>query len=76
MKDYGKGDILMKKIRMLAAACLVLALCGCSSKEVRSVDALMTAIGEVDTSCGPVVEYVRDAYELLSDKEKSQLKNY
>ena len=66
----------MKKIRLLAAACLMLVLCACSSKEARSVDALMTAIGEVDASCGPVVEYVRNAYEMLSSEEKAQLKNY
>lgn len=67
----------MKRLGCTVLLCILLvSLCGCQSKEARSVDSLIMAIGEVDTSCGPVVEYVRNAYEALSVEERASLENY
>lgn len=49
---------------------------GCQSKAAKNLDALIMAIGDVDTTSGPVVAYVRDQYEVLADADKSKLQKY
>ena len=67
----------MKRIVFLAFLCLSFAVfSGCQSKEARNMDALIKAIGQVDSSIGPVVEYVREQYELLDETNKGSMKNY
>lgn len=67
----------MKKIVAVIFLCLSMVLiCGCQSKEAKNMDALIQAIGQIDSSSGPVVEYVRKQYEQLSEEDKDTLKNY
>lgn len=67
----------MKKWRSFCVMVLLLVLLsGCGSRESRSVDALIDAIGAVDADCGPVLEYVRNAYESLSEEDKTAVKQY
>ena len=62
----------------ICLVCLLLGcmLCSCSSKASRGVDSLIMAIGQVDADCGPVVEYVREQYEQLSEEDRNKLENY
>lgn len=67
----------MKKAGLLCMVVLLAAaLSGCGSKESRSVDSLIEAIGPVDADCGPVVEYVRKEYEMLSQEDRAKVKHY
>ena len=65
-----------KKYVALLLALLLVLLCGCGSKAAKDVDALILAIGEVDEFSGPVVAYVREQYELLTEDDKESLKKY
>ena len=66
----------MKKmvVFMLLSMCVFVG--GCRSKDAKNMDALIQAIGQVDGSSGPVVAYVREQYELLSEEDKGSLKHY
>lgn len=67
----------MRKIVAVLFLCLsMMLLSGCQSKEAENMDALINAIGQIDCSSGPVVEYVREQYEQLSQEDKDSLKNY
>ena len=66
----------MKKVMTVFFLCLSVMLSGCQSKEAKNMDALIQAIGQIDSSSGPVVAYVREQYELLSEEDKGSLKCY
>ena len=66
----------MKKVMTVFFLCLSVMLSGCQSKEAKNMDALIQAIGQIDSSSGPVVAYVREQYELLSEEDKGSLKRY
>ena len=67
----------MKRLGILFAAVLMCAcLFGCKSKEAKSVDGLIAAIGEVNTDSGPVIAYVREACDALSEEDRQSLENY
>ena len=55
---------------------LVLALCGCKSKEVKNVEAMIDAIGTVDEDSIGEIEEAMEAYDDLSEEDKAKVENY
>ena len=67
----------MKRALSLAlvfALCLSLCACG-KSKEVKNVEELISAIGEVSLESGDAVVAAQEAYALLEDAEKEKVSN-
>lgn len=68
----------MKKvITLVLCAVMLLTLCACGkSKEAQNVDNLILAIGEVSIDSAEKIAVAEEAYDALSDKDKSKVENY
>jgi len=67
----------MKRLVILVMVCILgFGLFGCKSDAAKDVDGYITAIGEIDLASGPVLDYVRNTYEMLGDEDKAMTENY
>ena len=68
----------MKKvITLVLCAVMLLTLCACGkSKEAQNVDDLILAIGEVSIDSAEKIAVAEEAYNALSDKDKSTVENF
>lgn len=68
----------MKKIiALMLCAVVLLSLCACGkSKEAQNVDDLILAIGEVSIDSAEKIAVAEEAYNALSDKDKSKVENF
>lgn len=66
----------MKKlIAILLTLSLVLALCGCGNSAVKDAETAIDEIGEVTADSRELIEKAEKLYNLLTDAEKSKVKN-
>lgn len=67
----------MKQVLILAlCAMMVLTLCACKSKQAKAVDEQILAIGEVTAESGDAITAAEEAYDALSDKDRTDVENY
>lgn len=67
----------MKQVLILAlCAVMVLTLCACKSKQAKAVDEQILAIGEVTAESGDAITAAEEAYDALSDKDRTDVENY
>ena len=67
----------MKKISSIILVLLIcLSLCSCKSKDVKNVEALIDAIGEVTVNSEDAITAAEEAYASLADEEKVNVENY
>ncbi len=66
-----------KALSLILAFVLCLSLCACGkSKEVKNVESLITAIGEITVDSGEQIASCRAAYDCLSEEDKQDVNNY
>lgn len=67
----------MKRIfTLILIALMCLSLCSCKSKEARNVEKLIDSIGAVSLESESAIASAENAYDILSDEDKTNVGNY
>lgn len=65
-----------KTIAIILVLVMCVSLCSCKSKDVKNVETLIDAIGEVTVNSEQAITDAEEAYASLDDDEKADVENY